>query len=242
MVIWLCFVFDAQKCSTRRATSRARSHGRRKKMKAAVHTLLLCSAACALHQPIIKRAPEPQMATKADSRGQIAKARRAVLSDGGGGFTTRVSKKKKKSEQKAPPSGKGFSKTVRGLNFDRVPNHDAECACGDNGRSYGDCCAPFHEGKFFPKTPAELTQARYTAFAYRLPDYLMETTDPEGEEWNKDAAGWKKGLLGFWCARSTRALFYSFALTRPFFAWALAATTSNSRSSSWARSSKDPVR
>ena len=28
-----------------------------------------------------------QMATKADSRGQIAKARRAVLSDGGGGFS-----------------------------------------------------------------------------------------------------------------------------------------------------------
>ena len=42
-----------------------------------------------------------------------------------------------------------------------------------------------------------LVRARFTAFKYRLPDFLMATTDPEGEEYNPDAGAWKKSLLGY---------------------------------------------
>jgi len=133
--------------------------------------------------------------SEADKRKTVAKARRAVLSEGKGGMTPR-STKKRRSEQKAPPSGKGFGKPAGGLNFDRVPGPNTECACG-NGQTYGDCaCSALHQGAM-AKNPADLVRARYTAYKYRLPDFLMQTTDPEGTEWDSDSAAWKRGLLGF---------------------------------------------
>ena len=135
-----------------------------------------------------------------ENRQQIAKARRAVLKDGVGGMTSSRAKKKR-SEQKKPASGKGFGKTTGGLNFDRRPSGPGDCACFGSMKwspvSYNDCiCSSLHDGAE-AATPEDLVRARYTAFAYRLPDYLMRTTDPEGEEFDADAAKWKKGLLGF---------------------------------------------
>ena len=52
-----------------------------------------------------------------DKRKQVAKARRAVASEGKGGL--RMRKGAKRSEQKAASSGKGFGKFMPGLNFDR---------------------------------------------------------------------------------------------------------------------------
>ena len=46
----------------------------------------------------------------------------------------------------------------------------------------------------FPPETQGYGSARY---CYRLPDFLMATTDPEGPAWDPDAAGWKKALLGY---------------------------------------------
>ena len=109
--------------------------------------------------------------------------------------------KAKRSEQKKPASGKGFGTTGTGLLYNRKPSLNAKCAC-DLDKTYSECCSPMHEGAD-AATPEELVRARYTAYAYRLPDFLMATTDPEGSEYEADAAGWKRSLLGF-CVRAPR--------------------------------------
>ncbi|KAL1524054.1 hypothetical protein AB1Y20_018965 [Prymnesium parvum] len=102
-----------------------------------------------------------------------------------------------RSEQKASTSGKGFSSKRRGLNYDRRPKADEACACG-SGLQYGSCCSRHHGALCCEAAdPSALVRARYTAYCYRLPDFLMATTDPEGEEFQADAASWKKSLLQF---------------------------------------------
>jgi len=132
-----------------------------------------------------------------DARKQVVKARRAVQQEGLGGMKTRA--KAKRSEQKKPSTGKGFAKQDTGpaanLKYDRRPAASAECGCG-SGLTYGDCCSRLHAGED-AATPSELVRSRFTAYKYRLPDYLVRTTDPDGEEWDADEAAFRKGLLGF---------------------------------------------
>ena len=40
-------------------------------------------------------------------------------------------------------------------------------------------------------------RARFTAYKYRLPDYLIATTDPTSGEWREDRKAWKTELLHF---------------------------------------------
>ncbi|MEM9160912.1 MAG: YchJ family metal-binding protein [Verrucomicrobiota bacterium] len=45
--------------------------------------------------------------------------------------------------------------------------------------AYSDCCAPYHRGHSRPKTAEQLMRSRYSAYFFRLVDYLVETTHPE---------------------------------------------------------------
>ncbi len=178
-------------------------------MAGAAATLWLMAAAASALQPMpvrtaVARCVHPAMCQPdkaADVRKQVAKARRAAISEGTGGMMPRKNRAKgKRSERKAPPSGKGFGQKQEaargGLNFDRRPSPSAACLCG-SGVSYGDCtCRALHDGAA-AATPSDLVRARFTAFAYRLPAFLMRTTDPEGEEYQEDASGWTRSLLGF---------------------------------------------
>jgi len=128
-------------------------------------------------------------------RKDIAKARRAVASQGKGGMKKRAGAKR--SEQKVPSQGKGFAAVAQGkLNFDRRPKPEVACACG-SGRAYAECCAVYHGVGSVTTDPETLVRARYSAYRYRLPDFLMQTTDPQSPEWDADHAAWKRGLLGF---------------------------------------------
>lgn len=138
--------------------------------------------------------------SSADNRKTVAKARRAVISEGKGGMTSPRAKAKR-SERKKPAAGKGFGKPDINLKFHRLPSDGAACAC-DKGRPYGECCKAAHGGAA-AATPSDLVRARYTAFSYRLPDFLMETTDPEGSEYEPDLKMWKKSLLAFCVSTST---------------------------------------
>ena len=53
---------------------------------------------------------------------------------------------------------------------------DGRCDCG-TGLPYDACCGPFHDGASAP-TAEQLMRSRYTAFARRLPAYLLETWHP----------------------------------------------------------------
>ena len=96
------------------------------------------------------------------------------------GFKRGKKKSERKTEQKSAPSGKGFGATQT-ARFDRLPAKGAACACGAS-QSYEECCKPCHEA-VRAEDPLELIRARYAAYAYRLPDFLIDTTSPEHEEW-----------------------------------------------------------
>jgi len=47
---------------------------------------------------------------------------------------------------------------------------------------YGVCCMPFHHRKGKPSTAEQLMRSRYSAYFFRLVDYLVETTHPDTRE------------------------------------------------------------
>jgi SEC-C motif domain protein len=49
------------------------------------------------------------------------------------------------------------------------------CPC-HSGRLYQECCAPYHEGKPAP-TPLALMRSRYSGYALKKIDYIIETED-----------------------------------------------------------------
>ena len=104
-------------------------------------------------------------------------------------------KSERQTEQKKASSGKGFGVGTEAKRFDRRPSKGAICAC-DLGQPYETCCGPEHESGLVTN-PIALIRARYAAYAYRLPDFLIETTSPDHGEWQSDRAAWKKELLAF---------------------------------------------
>ncbi|AUM11613.1 YchJ family protein [Ketobacter alkanivorans] len=51
------------------------------------------------------------------------------------------------------------------------------CPCG-SGDSYQQCCGSYHQGNATPTTAEQLMRSRYSAFARKLPVYLLETLHP----------------------------------------------------------------
>jgi len=68
------------------------------------------------------------------------------------------------------------------------------CLCG-SGLSYSECCKPYHEGAL-PDTAEQLMRSRFTAYAYRIADYLIQTWDaskrPANIDFSKETAHWQK--------------------------------------------------
>jgi SEC-C motif-containing protein len=54
---------------------------------------------------------------------------------------------------------------------------ESACPCR-SGKSYKDCCKPFHKGNKLPKTAEALMRARYCAYAKNLRAFLMDTWHP----------------------------------------------------------------
>ncbi|CAG9465116.1 unnamed protein product [Pedinophyceae sp. YPF-701] len=89
-----------------------------------------------------------------------------------------------KKQAKAGKSGKTFlkemSETSLGLGGRLVAELRADskpCPCG-SGQAYGECCQVYHNGKAAPTAEA-LMRARYTAYAKKLADYIVDTTHPD---------------------------------------------------------------
>ncbi|GAB7029564.1 YchJ family metal-binding protein [Streptomyces sp. NPDC021749] len=53
----------------------------------------------------------------------------------------------------------------------------APCPCG-RAATYGDCCAPFHQGGAAAPTAERLMRSRYSAFAVGDTGYLLRTWHP----------------------------------------------------------------
>ncbi|CAN8068341.1 unnamed protein product [Agarophyton chilense] len=77
---------------------------------------------------------------------------------------------------------------------DRLPSPGAACACGSE-KPYGNCCRRFHTAQSSPPLAEDLLRARYTAYAYKLPSYIMKTTHSSLSE--LDRRKWKREILEF---------------------------------------------
>jgi SEC-C motif-containing protein len=71
------------------------------------------------------------------------------------------------------------------------------CPCGQR-LTYERCCGPLHAGAA-AVDPVALMRSRYSAYARGLVDYVVATTDPEGEAWGRDEAAWREDVAAF-CA------------------------------------------
>ncbi len=56
-----------------------------------------------------------------------------------------------------------------------------DCPCGTK-EMYHNCCRPYHIGKEQPVTAEKLMRARYSAFFFRLVDYLVSSTHPDARD------------------------------------------------------------
>jgi len=101
---------------------------------------------------------------------------------GGGGFG---------APKPAPPT---FDEVVGGWKT-RVPKDAAsvDCPCGF-GEVYATCCRPYHQGEKAAETPEWTLRSRYVAFAYRLPEYIIRTTDKTNSDYMTDKIKWAKKL------------------------------------------------
>ncbi len=52
------------------------------------------------------------------------------------------------------------------------------CPC-NREKTYAECCLPFHYGRKRPETAEQLMRSRYSAYFFRLVDYLVATTHPD---------------------------------------------------------------
>ena len=76
----------------------------------------------------------------------------------------------------------------------RLPGDIATpCPCGSSN-NYVDCCRPFHQGETGAESPERCLRTRYSAFAYRLPHYIIASTDKTNSEYSSDKVKWARRL------------------------------------------------
>ncbi|MDX1995658.1 MAG: YchJ family metal-binding protein [bacterium] len=69
------------------------------------------------------------------------------------------------------------------------------CPCF-SGRTYKQCCRPYHEGKPAP-SPEALMRSRYSAYALGKTEYIIATTHPDSPHYGKDMAAWRADIDAF---------------------------------------------
>ena len=75
------------------------------------------------------------------------------------------------------------------------PSPNDACLCGSTLK-YKRCCGPLHDG-VPARTPEALMRSRYAAYALGKVDYVLTTTDPDGPQFERDAAAWRASVAAF---------------------------------------------
>ena len=114
----------------------------------------------------------------------------AAKKKGGGGHKKRVASSVKGFGAKPPT----FEQVVAQFKTNLVPDAASQpCPCG-SGATYGDCCAPYHEGFKVAEEPLAVLQTRYSAFYFRIIPYIIATTHPVCRDFRNDKIKWARDL------------------------------------------------
>ena len=118
-------------------------------------------------------------------------------------LVTMGASKAKKSGRAAPSSGGGFGApkpkaltlhdVVSGWKTRLPRDTSVACACG-SGQSYDGCCRPYHQKEKAAESPERCLRTRYTGFAYRLPEYIIRSTDKTNGDYMTDKIKWARKL------------------------------------------------
>ena len=71
------------------------------------------------------------------------------------------------------------------------------CPCC-SGKTYEECCAPFHRKEKHAPTAEALMRSRYSAYAIPNGEYLMETTHPGKRKFHNKADMQEWGEMNQW--------------------------------------------
>ena len=71
------------------------------------------------------------------------------------------------------------------------------CPCC-SGKSYEDCCQPYHTKEKFPPTAEALMRSRFSAFAIPNGEYLWETTSPGKRKFHNKKSLQEWGEINEW--------------------------------------------
>lgn len=74
-------------------------------------------------------------------------------------------------------------------------NNDKICPCC-SGKPYLLCCKPIHDGSL-PINALQLMRSRYSAYAFGLLDYIVETMHPSNPSYLKDPQLFKQHISRF---------------------------------------------
>jgi len=70
-----------------------------------------------------------------------------------------------------------------------------KCPC-HSGKSYEECCERFHKGEL-PEKASELMRSRYSGYALKLIEYIIDTTHPSNPHYKQDELNWRRELTDF---------------------------------------------
>jgi SEC-C motif-containing protein len=107
----------------------------------------------------------------------------------------------KKKGDNVAKSSKGFGVPPESLESvlskfpTRLPDNadDLPCPCGSS-QTYGSCCAPFHRYEKQCLATTDVLRSRYSAFKYRLIQYVMDTTHETCRDYRENRIAWAKDL------------------------------------------------
>ena len=99
-------------------------------------------------------------------------------------FATKKKKKKGKTGGGPGPAFGGFGGGAM-----------EACPCGSEA-TYNACCSKIHKNvQSFRKASArQIVEARYSAYARKLPEFLMMSTHPNNKAFNPDLRAWKESI------------------------------------------------
>lgn len=69
------------------------------------------------------------------------------------------------------------------------------CPCGSLLK-YKKCCQPYHSG-LLPVTALELMKSRYSAYAKKKSQYIIQTTHPDNPDYTTDTKAWQESIDEF---------------------------------------------
>lgn len=129
------------------------------------------------------------------------------------GFASSTSNNKKNKKTKTIGASSSVEKTKKGFGTQqtsdellneavakfktRIPVSDDPgqlvCPC-NSGLLYKDCCQRFHNGSKRTEQPIDVLRSRYTAFAWRIIPYVIQTTHPTNRDYRTNKVLWAKDL------------------------------------------------